>query len=349
MNKAARVFAFAAMLSLAACADETRVDPNAEVSEIVDDARPYARGCGTENPTAEQMAEVDRMLKEHRVFSAANTPVAVPTYWHVITNGGAGALSQSDINASMDVINSAYATNTRFSFSLAGVTTTNNASWYDGCANASTEAAMKSALRVGGPETLNIYSCGLGGGLLGYATFPEWYEGDPLLDGVVILDESIPGGSAAPYNQGDTLTHEVGHWVGLYHTFQGGCNGTGDGVGDTPAERSPAYGCPVGRDSCRNKAGLDPIFNFMDYTDDACMDEFSVGQGVRTSDMWDVYRGGGTAGCTDDTDCDGSDVCEAGECVPSTTCGDTGDSCSSRSDCCDGLRCRGRRGNKTCR
>jgi hypothetical protein len=218
----------------------------------------------------------------------AFAPVVVNVYFHIITNGSTGDVSGL-VNGQMNVLNSAYA-GTGLSFATPVVDKTNNASWYNLAQGSSAERAMKTALRKGTMDDLNIYTANLSGGLLGWATFPKsTYD---AMDGVVVLDQSLPGGNAAPYNLGDTATHEAGHWFGLYHTFQGGCNGNGDYVADTNAEASPAFGCPVGRDSCASKPGADPIRNFMDYTDDACMDSFTAGQRDRMQSAWVTYRQG---------------------------------------------------------
>lgn len=217
----------------------------------------------------------------------------IPVYFHVITDDGgtSGNLKRTDVAKQIDVLNRAFAS-TGWTFSLVATDYTQNSTWFNGCyGSASIESAMKSALRKGTADDLNIYTCNPSDGILGYATFPSSYNSQPTLDGIVLLYSSLPGGSAVPYNEGDTGTHEVGHWMGLYHTFQGGCQKNNDYVSDTAAERSPAFGCPQGRDTCRD-FGLDPITNFMDYTDDACMFEFTTGQDARMDSQYTTYREG---------------------------------------------------------
>ena len=229
--------------------------------------------------------------------------IPVDVFVHIITDSsGNGNVSDATIADQIFVINEAYGGNgsytTPYTFNLVSTSRTANNSWYTAGPDTTAEIQMKTALRQGDAGDLNIYVSSPGGGLLGWATFPNWYADSPEDDGVVILNGTLPGGSAGNYNEGDTLTHEVGHWLGLYHTFQGGCDETaGDFVADTPAEQSPAYGCPIGRNSCRAKGrkkvdtGDDPIHNFMDYTDDYCMFEFTSGQAQRAFELSDAYRG----------------------------------------------------------
>ncbi|HEY0322198.1 MAG TPA: zinc metalloprotease [Pyrinomonadaceae bacterium] len=278
----------------------------AQSDKAFENANPNAAflRCGTKDPddeTARLIEDANQRFKEARASQGVPEErtgmVTVNVYFHVITNtSGAGNVTDAQIANQIQVLNDSYGTNTGgantlYRFTLVSTDRTANNTWYTTTNGTTAERQMKTALHRGGARDLNFYTNGMGGGLLGWATFPWNYASDPVMDGVVCLNASLPGGSANNFNQGDTGTHEVGHWVGLYHTFQGGCTGQGDLVNDTPAERSSAAGCPVGRDTCKNKAGLDPITNFMDYTYDSCMFEFTAGQAARADSITLQYRG----------------------------------------------------------
>ena len=258
--------------------------------------------CMTVEPDEAQRGRIDEVVRRNGQmrtalgFEAAVSGGVIDVYFHVITDSSnTGDLSDSQIFDQITVLNNAYA-QWGWQFNVVAVDRTTNDAWFTAGPRSGQEREMKAALRRGTADDLNFYTNNPGGGLLGWATFPSGYASDPLNDGVVVLFSSLPGGSAKPYNQGDTGTHEVGHWMGLYHTFQGGCTDgkRSDLVSDTPAEKSPAFGCPVGRDSCSQSRypGRDPIENFMDYTDDACMDRFTAGQDARMDAQFTTFRYG---------------------------------------------------------
>jgi hypothetical protein len=283
------VVTFGALAAMVGCGpvDESEMVVD---SEAVSDSR----NCGTEKLLDEQVAELEarfEVLKARQAMAGEvhAQAVTIPVYFHVIRDSnGLGGVTATQINNQITVLNNAFSS-AGFTFSLVSTDYTNNSTWYT-CTGGTCETQMKSALRKGTADDLNFYTNNMGGGLLGWATFPSSYASAPSKDGVVVLQSSLPGGSAANYNQGDTGTHEVGHWMGLYHTFQGGCTSTNDSVSDTPAEQSGASGCPTGRDSCPTLSGLDPITNFMDYSYDSCMNTFSAGQRSRMTSMWNTYR-----------------------------------------------------------
>jgi len=258
--------------------------------------------CGTRQPSLEEVEQIEQKIARPR--TKVKTTDTIPVWVHVINKGTGfanGNLSDAMIGAQIRVLDSSFSGGTGgagsgFGFHLVGVTRTTSQAWFEGMAtNFEVELEAKRALRRGGPETLNIYTID-GGPYLGFAYYPSILtSGDfAILDGVVLDWRSLPGGTFAIYSEGDTAPHEVGHWLALYHTFDGKCGSKGDYVSDTASEFSPAFLCPVGRDTCTgaSKAGADPIYNFMDYTQDSCMYEFTAGQAQRMRAAWAAFRAG---------------------------------------------------------
>ena len=230
--------------------------------------------------------------------AAKDFSATVPVYFHVVTDGSVGALTDADVASQISILNKTFAgreggARTGFSFTLAGVSRTDDAGWFYANPGGTNEHTMKQVLHQGGTDALNLYST-TAGDYLGWAYLPDILTkpGQAYLDGVVFDWETIPGTSATyagRYDEGETATHEVGHWLNLEHTFFGGCSAKGDFVNDTPAQKTPTSGCPEGKDTC-TAPGLDPIHNYMDYSYDSCYTEFTAGQTQRMRDAWLLYR-----------------------------------------------------------
>jgi Pregnancy-associated plasma protein-A len=243
--------------------------------------------------------------------------VTIPVVFHVVHNTDPQNVSDASINAQLQVLNDDYRklnadinqvptvfqgleSDMEVQFVLAkrdpdGVATTGIERRRTTVTGFPTDNTMKFYSSGGldawdAQKYLNIWVCNLTGGILGYAQFPG---GADATDGVVIRAGTLPTVSTGAYSLGRTATHEVGHWLNLFHTFRGGCDrkstSGGDLVDDTPYVRAASYGCPRRlSNSCSNDAAPDMTMNYMDYVDDVCMFMFTQGQKVRSQSIFSV-------------------------------------------------------------
>ena len=249
------------------------------------------RSCGTPDPSPQELErahEATRRWKEERAVQGRRFGGTIPVAFHVITGGKLGRVTDAQIGAQIEALNRAFRA-TGYSFRLASVDRTDNTGFFRMVLGTGSERKAKQALAIDPAHRLNLYTCSPGQLLLGWAYYPWSFPEGHVMDGVVIHFGTVPGGSLDRYNQGGSAIHEVGHYLGLLHTFENGCEAPGDYVDDTPYEESPAFGCQEGRDTCTDP-GLDPVHNYMDYSDDPCLTEFTTGQDARMDDIVPVYR-----------------------------------------------------------
>lgn len=272
-------------LGLAACQAQAVTDDGADIYEM-DHSELF---CGTHEPTNAGKMSVEQTTERMMPAGDAKPGALIEVHVHIIKSATKGDVSDAAIGEQIRILNGAFHT-TGFSFHLASIDRTTSEAWFAMAAGSPAEKQAKFALRQGGARDLNLYTAEPGAGMVGYATFPVDYTAAPNLDGVVMLHSAMPGGASAPYNLGDQTVHQVGHWLGLYHTYQAACGDNGDMVNDTPATNAPAFGCPVGRDTCGNDDSMDPVRNYMDATDDACMNAFTEGQHERIEHQFTAFR-----------------------------------------------------------
>ena len=231
----------------------------------------------------------DAMVEEIQDFLPATldweTQVEVPIAFHVIhQNDGKGDLPDQWIKDQVAVLNDAYA-DTQFRFRLARVDRTARNLWFNWFVLY--EGRIYSALAIEPARYINLYSADISG--LGFSVIAGEEPENGKWNAAVLDYTTLPGAAGAPYNEGDNGVHEVGHYMGLQHTFFRGCNAPGDGVDDTPYERSPSYDCDETRDTCP-APGFDPVRNYMNEGNDACMVEFTPGQSELMTGATQLYR-----------------------------------------------------------
>ncbi|KAF9885436.1 Cell cycle control protein [Aspergillus nanangensis] len=290
---------------------------------------PHIRGvCATNPPSDLLKAEYQKLSLppphnestgefENRI---AETPIVIDTWFHILSDEiHAGLVSDEMVTNQINTLQDAYQ-DALITYKLRGITRQVNASW----ARNEDEMAMKNALRKGSYSTLNVYfhtdlqsqdgdgapqtarsdarsDAGGRQRVLGFCTLPDPSISRSSLraayakDGCNVLAQTMPGGPLDHYNRGGTAVHEIGHWNGLLHIFEGeSCSpdNPGDYISDTPQQSKPTEGCPSSKDSCPDNPGMDAIHNYMDYSSDDCYESFTPDQLDRMRHMWSAMRDG---------------------------------------------------------
>lgn len=244
--------------------------------------------CATAHPPRESREWFADLAREAGHTSRPKAAIQIPIAFHVVTDGKNGLVSTQQIATLIQNLNWAYR-DSPFSFYLYRADSIKNKAWYNNCVfNTGNMQKLRKKAARDVRYYVNVYSCKLGKpDFYGIATFPPGYPGpNPGLNYLqgVAIDPVALGSNQFPY--GLALAHEIGHYLGLFHTFetafndgQAECADPGDLVTDTPTQAGNTFGaCPIGRDSCPSLAGADDIRNLMNYATDECWDHFTPGQ-----------------------------------------------------------------------
>ena len=260
---------------------------------------------------SQRMALIEKQTEMHVRQVQANPAqhsqlvVTIPVVFHILYNTAAENISEAQVMSQLDILNEDFrrlnadqdnlwsqAADTQIEFCLASQDPNGNPT--DGILRVPTNQtsfgtndAMKFTSQGGSDawpasDYMNFWVCDLGSSLLGYAQFPG---GPASTDGIVCNYTATgnTGTASAPFDLGRTATHEVGHYLNLRHIWgDGGC-GASDFVDDTPDSDGPNYGCALGSVACGT---TDMVQNYMDYSDDACMNLFTQGQSDRMNALF---------------------------------------------------------------